>query len=272
VRAEGVCIKHFPSIIKKKETPRRRNSFKTSSVSKSLQECNEHLLAISKCDDKIARFEELLKEMRTDLYGSIEAISERINQTATAMDPPKKKGVPRIVSNIQLVSPRPTLQQEDPIQDETDYCSDDEGWTEVRNRRNKKSVKIDAPPVELRRSDTDVMEVDASLNKIGRLMKQPLPASPNVRWRVPRAAAVSIKANADGASYADIIKRAREAVSLKDLGIANPRMRRAANGGIIIEISGPEGAMKADTLASRLREVIGDNAAVSRSVVKPMLK
>jgi len=45
-------------------------------------------------------------------------------------------------------------------------------------------------------------------------------------------------------------------------------MRRAANGGVIIEISGLEGAMKADTLASRLREIIGDNAAVSRPVVK----
>jgi len=49
-------------------------------------------------------------------------------------------------------------------------------------------------------------------------------------------------------------------------------MRRAANGGVIIEISGPEGAMKADTLASRLREVIGDNAAVSRLVVKADVK
>jgi len=106
-------------------------------------------------------------------------------------------------------------------------------------------------------------------NKIGRPGKQQsLPASPSVRRKVSKAAAVSIKANADGVSYADIIKRAREAVSLKDLSIANPRMRRAANGGLIIEISGPEEAMKTDTLASRLREVIGDNAAVSRPVVK----
>jgi len=78
--------------------------------------------------------------------------------------------------------------------------------------------------------------------------------------------------NSDGPSYADIIKRTRESVNLKDIGISNPRMRRAANGGIIIEISGPEGAVKADTLASRLRDAIGDNAVVSRSVVKADLK
>jgi len=49
-------------------------------------------------------------------------------------------------------------------------------------------------------------------------------------------------------------------------------MRRATNGGIIIEITGPEGALKADSLASRLREVIGSNASVSRSVVKADVK
>jgi len=45
----------------KKETLRRKDAIRASSVMESLHECNEHVLAISKCDDKIARFEELLK-------------------------------------------------------------------------------------------------------------------------------------------------------------------------------------------------------------------
>jgi len=45
-------------------------------------------------------------------------------------------------------------------------------------------------------------------------------------------------------------------------------MRRTANGGLIIEITGPEEALKADTLASHLKEVIGANASISRPVVK----
>jgi len=49
-------------------------------------------------------------------------------------------------------------------------------------------------------------------------------------------------------------------------------MRRAANSGVIIEMTGPEGALKADSLASRLREVIGSNALVSRPVVKADIK
>jgi len=45
---------------------------RASSIAVLLHECDEHLLAISKCDNKIAHFKELLKQMRTDLYGSID--------------------------------------------------------------------------------------------------------------------------------------------------------------------------------------------------------
>jgi len=45
-------------------------------------------------------------------------------------------------------------------------------------------------------------------------------------------------------------------------------MRRASNGGILIEISDSEDPMKADALASRLREVIGQNAVIARPIVK----
>jgi len=45
-------------------------------------------------------------------------------------------------------------------------------------------------------------------------------------------------------------------------------MRRAANGDVLIEISGPERASKADALATCLRDAIGGSAVVSRPVVK----
>jgi len=83
--------------------------------------------------------------------------------------------------------------------------------------------------------------------------------SGGARKRAPRNAAMAIKANSGGLSYAEIIKLARERINLKELGIENPRMRRAANGGVIIEIAGPESAVKADSLASRLRDTIGNN-------------
>jgi len=83
--------------------------------------------------------------------------------------------------------------------------------------------------------------------------------SSGTRKRPPKNAAVTIKTNPDGPSYAEVIRQAREAVNLKDLGIVNPRMRRA---GILIEVPGLEGSVKADALASRLRDVIGQSAVV----------
>jgi len=164
-----------------------------------------------------------------------------------------------------LVPPRSTPRGV-PNAEESDYLTDGEGWTEVKNRRNaKKSVQI------VNNVNAEPMEVSAPNTRDNRNSKRP-PLAPIVRRRAPRAAAVSIKANAENVTYADIIKHARENVNLKDLGIVNPRMRRAANGGIIIEIAGPEGALKADSLASRLREVIGSNASVSRPVVKADVK
>jgi len=76
----------------RKDTPKKRDTARASSAVESLHEYDAHLSAISKCDDKIARFEDNLKQMRTDLYGSIEAITEKINVTAASVDPPQKEG------------------------------------------------------------------------------------------------------------------------------------------------------------------------------------
>lgn len=69
-------------------------------------------------------------------------------------------------------------------------------------------------------------------------------------------------------SYADILKQAKSDISLADLGTNNPRIRTAANGGIIIELPGADGAEKADKLANRLREVVGKVAHVARPTVR----
>jgi len=206
--------------------------------------------------------------MKADLYGSVESVAERINKSVTAVDPPKR-GVPIITSNVQLVPPRPIPERARVSQEEPELFSDLESWTEVTNRRSKrKQVRIAAKDDSVEPTGvTDRTGVDRFGGR-----PQPPSALGGARRRAPRNAAVAIKANSDGLSYAEIIKQAREKVNLKDIGIINPRMRRAANGGVIIEISGPEGVVKADSLASRLRDAIGDNAVVSRPVVKADLR
>jgi len=81
-----------------------------------------------------------------------------------------------------------------------------------------------------------------------------------------------VNSNGEPLSYADVIRVAKEKVNLRELGITNPSTRPAANGSYLIEIAGPDGPNRADTLASRLREAIGDIAVVSRPVVKADLR
>ncbi|XP_046740518.1 uncharacterized protein LOC124407951 [Diprion similis] len=97
-----------------------------------------------------------------------------------------------------------------------------------------------------------------------------------VRRRAPRGAAVAIKGKGENVRYAEILKFAREKIQLEELGIGETRIRRAANGGVLIEIPGPENAKKADALAVQLTRVIavryGDTVSVTRPVTKGELR
>jgi len=230
-------------------------------------DCDESLQTISKYNEKLTRFEEMIRQMKSNLYGSLETIANKVTRSVVTVDLPKR-GVPRIISDVQLVPPRPITTQglDAGTHDESEPFSDLETWTEVTNKRSRKrQVRINAA----RNDDVEEsMEVAAGVVGAGNNDRRlPPSALSNItRRRAPRNAAVAIKTNPDGMSYAEIIKQAREEVNLKDLGITNPWMRRAANGGVLIEISGPEGAAK--ELAAHLRDAIGGSAVVSRPVIK----
>lgn len=86
------------------------------------------------------------------------------------------------------------------------------------------------------------------------------------RRRIQKNAVVTIKVEEGRSSYAEILKRARENINIKELGIANPKIRRTANGGILLEIPGIDGHRRADELANRLRMEIGSEAKIGRPV------
>lgn len=84
-----------------------------------------------------------------------------------------------------------------------------------------------------------------------------------VRARPPKSAVVSIKSKDEAQSYANILKRARERINLGELGIKDPKVRFAANGGVLVEIPGPEGSKMANTLAEKLSSVMGEEYRIS---------
>lgn len=57
-------------------------------------------------------------------------------------------------------------------------------------------------------------------------------------------------------------------ISLQDLNIERSKIRKSAIGGIIIEIPGPDGKIKAEKLRSELTKVLGKSAKVQRPEVK----
>lgn len=90
--------------------------------------------------------------------------------------------------------------------------------------------------------------------------------------RLIKPVVVTITSKPDGLNYAQILAKAREKVSLKDLGIQTTVIRRALNGAIVIEVPGPQGKQLADSLRTNLMDALGDNARVSNSVATGELR
>lgn len=68
------------------------------------------------------------------------------------------------------------------------------------------------------------------------------------------------------------MRKARDQISLAELGISDTRVRKSANGSLLVEIAGPNNAAKADILAERLRDVMRDEAFISRPMIRGELR
>lgn len=90
--------------------------------------------------------------------------------------------------------------------------------------------------------------------------------------RLVKPAVVTITNRPGGLSYAQILAKARDQVSLKDLGIQTTTIRRAMNGAIIIEIPGPQGKRLAGDLSSKLAMALGEDARVLNPVAMGELR
>jgi len=114
-------------------TPKKevRNASRRTSVAETLKGYDDQLEVISKFDEKIIKFEELFQKMKADLYGSVESVADKVSKTMTAADHPKR-GVPKIISDVQLVPPRSTLGLVQDAQEEPEPFSDGVRWSPGR--------------------------------------------------------------------------------------------------------------------------------------------
>ncbi|KMQ89040.1 reverse transcriptase [Lasius niger] len=160
---------------------------------------------------------------------------------------------PRVVSNIQLVSPggsgsamkKRRISHRESVGEPKE--GPEPGKAAVRNTpsgkggvgRSKGNLKSGTP--NKRRGSKP------TLNKGTETGSKKKPRGPVS----PRTAAVSITSRSEGFSYKDVLIKARSEISLKDLKIESTRLRRAANGGYLIEILDKDNAGKAQALREK---------------------
>lgn len=161
---------------------------------------------------------------------------------------PQDKGI-RVIANEQIIPPPLPLASTAPVID----------WVKVgRNGKplgvNKQRVHVErmAPSTPASRSSAPGSSFRTGARKAGKKLIKP--------------AVVTITSKTDGATYAEILAKAKQRVSLKGMGIENTRIRRAINGAIIIEVPGPQGRQQAGLLAANLSVALGEEARVSNPV------
>lgn len=158
---------------------------------------------------------------------------------------------PRIIENIQIRPPDINSEQAQQQQE----------WQVVERRKPKRNRTPNARGTPNR----------PGLNKGSRQTLRNDVSKPNKR-RIPKTAAVTIKTNTEEFSYADVLRKARESVSLRDIGIEDSKIRKARNGAIVIEVPGADANELANKLAGRLKDVYGERAVVARPTIRGELR
>lgn len=161
---------------------------------------------------------------------------------------PRRKDI-KLVENKQLVPPS---FHSAPSSGENLYSKDkNEEWRSVSNSVKKKRapeiktlLKVNQP------NDTPDSEssVTVSNRNKTKIIKTKNTNISKFKPRAIKTSVVTITGKPGGATYAEILSKAKQNVSLASLGIQDLRMRRAMNGALVMELPGPKGKRLAGSL------------------------
>lgn len=192
-----------------------------------------------------------------------------IDPSPVTKDRGPKRQLPRVISNIQVAPPRESAlsQQASQREIEEERSAVTDEWQEVESKTTRrKKVKI-AKRQELQSpKNADQGKEKKGLRPPGNSQAKDNRSSQ--KRKPPRTAAIAIKDTKDGFSYASALRSLRGKIALPEPKIENSHIRKAANGGIIIEIPGEDRTKKADILKEKIAEVLGDSAKVTRPKIK----
>lgn len=186
---------------------------------------------------------------------------------------PKKgntRALPRIIGNVQITPPRKERNRAKTIELEEDSQSRTVNeWTTIEGGRKGKKARNKREEIGNRqREEQQRSRTQSRPRNQGQETRRETDGRVVPQRKPPKTAAVAIKGFAEKFSYAQALRTAQEKIQLTDLKIHKSRVRKAANGGIIVEIPGPQGSEKADILAKKLSEVMSGHAEVTRPTIK----
>jgi hypothetical protein len=140
-------------------------------------------------------------------------------------------------------------------------------WERARNGRRKKKNK----PWNVDNDYSDDRRIQGNLREYHQGSERNRTPPINIealRKRLPKTSAIAVTRESLGnLTCAEALKKARQAIPLEDIGVEISKVRRSAMGGLIIEVTGDNAPHKADTLASRMTEVLrGKGIRIARPV------
>lgn len=175
------------------------------------------------------------------------------------------------ITEVKQLVPPPTTSSPFPLRDEcvglTNFTNSE--WRNVDQVNRKRQIPrgkillaktnqpIDTPESGSSAANSNYKKNNKVINKSVSVSKYKSKFKPAV---------VVIKGKPGGATYAQILSKAKQNVSLGNLGIQNLRMRRAVNGALVLELPGPDGRRLAGSLQSTLQDVLKEDATVNNPV------
>lgn len=206
----------------------------------------------------------------------VEPIGKRIDIIREGISDLPNRGLPqrplgarkniKVVANIQVAPPRSRINQKQPKLDHSiiDSNREDDKWKTV----GKGGRGIAREPFRIpgnsdsRGSAPGTPGAKNKINKGNRKMSGGA-VGPGKRW-TPKPALITITRNSEEFSYARILSTAREKVSLKNIGITKTKIRKAANGGYIIEVPGSNDASLANSQQEKLKTALNGMARINK--------
>lgn len=159
--------------------------------------------------------------------------------------------------------------------EDTARDDDTEGWKIVEKNRKRKRKRKKAETEKTKEKAKESRMSDTTRNKTAPV---PAPRSSGkssaqlLQKRIPKSSAVVIKGKDEGFSYADALTRLRNNIPLEQLGIASTKIKKTANGAVLIEVLGNNNKQMAEELRVKATEVLGVTASITRPEVKGCIR